>query len=247
MGKYKIGERVKAGTPFKTLGTIVDRNSDTYYMVKLDCSGNLFDFHEDEIEPITKKLNIKYDLGQDVLVKLSETNEEKGKIVSISPNDKMFDIKLYKSKILVRVNYYDIRPYDCFLEHAVKNAERKIQDAKLQEKLDKTTGTKHDSGKPRVSLIPKAALLGAARGLTYGEKKYGTHNFRNGISYSRLADACLRHLTAWLEGENIDAESGNSHLDHALASLCMLKFMEEHRKDMDDRWLDPVYNYEEDE
>lgn len=101
-------------------------------------------------------------------------------------------------------------------------------------------GTKFDSGKPRVSLIPKAATLGIARALSYGEKKYGTHNFRNGISFSRLADATFRHMTSWLEGENNDPESGLSHLDHAIASLAMLKFMEEHRADMDDRWLDPM-------
>lgn len=105
-------------------------------------------------------------------------------------------------------------------------------------------GTKNDQGKPRISLIPKAAILGAARGLTYGEKKYGTHNFRNGLSFSRLADATMRHLTSWLEGENNDPESSLSHLDHAIASLAMLKFMEEHRADMDDRWLDPMYDNE---
>ncbi len=105
------------------------------------------------------------------------------------------------------------------------------------EKKDK--GLKFDNGKPRLSLIPKEAIWGMARGLTYGEKKYGTHNFRNGLAFTRLADAALRHLTVWLEGEELDLESGNSHLDHALASLAMLKFMAEHRKDMDDRWLDP--------
>lgn len=100
----------------------------------------------------------------------------------------------------------------------------------------KSLGRKNDTGKPRISLIPKDAIWGMANGLTYGEKKYGTHNFRNGIQYSRLADACFRHLTAWLECENIDKESGNSHLDHALASLAMLKFMEIQRPEMDDRW-----------
>ncbi len=109
-----------------------------------------------------------------------------------------------------------------------------IRDIPISEK--KSPGTKNDAGKPRISLIPKDAIWGIARGLSYGEKKYGTHNFRNGIEYSRLADACLRHLTAWLECENIDSESGNSHLDHALASLAMLKFMEVHRPEMDDRW-----------
>lgn len=115
-----------------------------------------------------------------------------------------------------------------------------LVDVVKEEDKNTTVAKKFDSGKPRISLIPKEAIWGMARGLTYGEKKYGTHNFRNGLAYTRLADAALRHLTVWLEGEETDKESGNSHLDHALASLAMLKFMSEHRKDMDDRWLDPV-------
>lgn len=96
-------------------------------------------------------------------------------------------------------------------------------------------GTKHDSGKPRISLIPRDALWGCANALTYGEIKYGTNNFKNGIDYSRLADACYRHLSAFMEGENIDEESGNCHLDHAMASLAMLKYMSVHKKEKDDR------------
>lgn len=105
---------------------------------------------------------------------------------------------------------------------------------------DKTTsgGTKHDSGKPSISLIPKEALWGMATAFTFGCKKYGAHNFKQGITYSRLADACYRHLSAFMDGEDIDADSGNSHLYHALASLAMLTFMHERRPKMDDRYKD---------
>lgn len=100
----------------------------------------------------------------------------------------------------------------------------------------KMAGTKHDSGKPSISLVPKEALWGMAQALTYGAKKYGRHNYRQGIEYSRLADACLRHLTAYMENEDIDEESGNLHLYHALASLAMLTFMHYNRPEMDDRY-----------
>lgn len=99
------------------------------------------------------------------------------------------------------------------------------------------SGTKHDSGKPKLSIIPTDALWGMAKALTYGASKYSLHNFRNGIHYTRLADAAMRHLTVWMEGEELDKESGNSHLDHAMASLAMLKFMSVHRKEFDDRWI----------
>lgn len=97
-------------------------------------------------------------------------------------------------------------------------------------------GNKNDSGKPRISLIPKEALWGMANAFTYGANKYAAHNFKNGIDYSRLADAAMRHLSAYMDGENIDDESGNCHLDHALASLAMLKFMSVNRKENDDRY-----------
>lgn len=100
-------------------------------------------------------------------------------------------------------------------------------------------GTKHDSGKPSISLIPKEALWGMATAFTYGSKKYGQHNFKEGIAYSRLADACYRHLSAFMNGENIDEESGNNHLYHALASLAMLTYMQEKKKEMDDRYKEP--------
>lgn len=106
---------------------------------------------------------------------------------------------------------------------------------------EKSTGTKNDSGKSRISLIPTDALVGMGNALKYGEQKYGTHNYRNGLAFSRLVDACLRHLSSWNEGENNDPESGLSHLDHALASLAMLKFMDVNRQDMDDRWLNPIH------
>lgn len=107
------------------------------------------------------------------------------------------------------------------------------------------SGTKHDQGKPRISLIPKDAIWGMGAALAYGEKKYGTNNFRNGIAFSRLADAAQRHLTAWMEGENQDPESKLSHLDHAMASLAMLKFMDVNRQDQDDRWLNPIHQVPE--
>lgn len=97
-------------------------------------------------------------------------------------------------------------------------------------------GTKNDAGKPSISLIPKAALWGAARALTFGAVKYGRYNFRAGIEYSRLADACYRHVSAFMDGEDLDPESGLSHIDHALASLIMLRTMMEDKQNMDDRY-----------
>lgn len=82
--------------------------------------------------------------------------------------------------------------------------------------------TKHDSGKPRMSLIPFKALREVAKILTFGEMKYGVHNWRQGMDWSRLEDAMLRHYTAYQEGQDLDDESGLPHLAHMACCVLFL-------------------------
>lgn len=89
------------------------------------------------------------------------------------------------------------------------------------------SGTKHDDGKPDLSLIPRAAMNGIARALMFGANKYGRYNYCKGFENTRLAAACLRHVMAYLDGEDTDPESKLSHLDHALATLSMMVHCEE--------------------
>lgn len=83
-------------------------------------------------------------------------------------------------------------------------------------------GTKHDGGKPPVSLVPQALIYGSARAFGFGAKKYARFNYRLGIKASRLLDAAIRHLSEVAEGKTVDEESGLHPLDHAAAALGML-------------------------
>lgn len=96
-------------------------------------------------------------------------------------------------------------------------------------------GIKKDSGKPKIHLIPTEAIFDLASVLTWGETKYGTYNFMSGIEYTRLLDASMRHILSFTSGEDIDKESGHSHIAHAMANLSMLIWMTHNRSDMDDR------------
>lgn len=102
--------------------------------------------------------------------------------------------------------------------------------------LKGAAGVKFDGGKPRTDLLPPDALLGTAAVFEYGARKYAAHNWRKGIAISRLTGALLRHLFAFMAGEDNDPESGLPHLDHALCSLMMLRSTWAARRDMDDRW-----------
>jgi Domain of unknown function (DUF5664) len=85
-----------------------------------------------------------------------------------------------------------------------------------------TTALKFDNDKPGMDLLPVEAKKAIAEVFDFGAKKYARHNWRNGFNYSRLIAACERHLDAFNDGENLDPESGKSHLAHAGCCLMML-------------------------
>ena len=97
-------------------------------------------------------------------------------------------------------------------------------------------GTKYDSDKLRMDLVPVSSMKAMARGFGYGAAKYEAWNWAKGISYSRIYAALQRHLTAWWAGEDVDSESGLCHLDHAFCCLAMLEGTARLHPNLDDRF-----------
>lgn len=94
---------------------------------------------------------------------------------------------------------------------------------------------KFDGGKPRMDLLDSYAMEQLAYVLTFGASKYAAHNWRSGLSKSRLIAALLRHIFAYLGGQDKDEETGLSHVAHAMC-CCMFILGLEHRADLDDRY-----------
>ena len=94
---------------------------------------------------------------------------------------------------------------------------------------------KLDTGKPRYDLLPPDALEEVAIVFTYGAKKYGDRNWEKGMIWGRWFSATMRHLWAWARGEELDPETGYSHLAHAAASLLMLLAADIRGEGKDDR------------
>lgn len=80
---------------------------------------------------------------------------------------------------------------------------------------------KRDAGKLRMDLLPPSAIKALASVLTYGAEKYSEETWRN-VEPSRYTAALLRHITAWMGGEERDPESKLPHLYHALANVAFL-------------------------
>lgn len=96
---------------------------------------------------------------------------------------------------------------------------------------------KFDQEKVRLDLLDPLALEGLGQVLTFGAKKYAAHNWRQGISNSRLIAALLRHLFSILRGEYIDPESGLPHIDHVGCCWMFLSNNMKTRPDLDDNPL----------
>jgi hypothetical protein len=115
------------------------------------------------------------------------------------------------------------------------NTVRKDEETQQTLWVAEAGGVKFDMGKPQLSLLPASALNEIALVLAYGAEKYGRDNWRNGMDWTRLIDASLRHLHAFNNGEDLDPESGISHVAHAACSLMfLLEYLEAH-PDFDNR------------
>lgn len=81
---------------------------------------------------------------------------------------------------------------------------------------------KNDEDKNPLGLLPFGALEQIGLVLKHGAEKYEDHNWRKGLKFSRLISALLRHIFAWVRGEENDAETGLNHLAHAGCELLFL-------------------------
>lgn len=92
-------------------------------------------------------------------------------------------------------------------------------------------GMKFDGEKVRMDLLPPEAIRTVAKIFTFGANKYGDHNWREGINHSRLYAAVQRHLNSYWSGEDLDPESGETHLAHAVCGLLMMMSLDPEKYD----------------
>ena len=98
-------------------------------------------------------------------------------------------------------------------------------------------GTRYNDGKEQLSMILEArnALYGCAKVLEFGKAKYDRGNWRNGLNHTETCDSLLRHLSAYLSGEDLDPESELPHVDHVLCNALFLAEMLRTHPELDDR------------
>lgn len=95
----------------------------------------------------------------------------------------------------------------------------------------------YDDGKEPLSRLPWAGIDSMSRVQAYGNSKYNDfENYRKGLEVSRNLSCAIRHIRDFMNGEDMDRESGESHLGHA---MCRLAFVLQNIHDnvaIDDRY-----------
>lgn len=100
---------------------------------------------------------------------------------------------------------------------------------------EKEAGLKYDAGKSAMDLLPFDALAEVGAVLEYGRVKYAARNWEKGMSWGRLVAASMRHLAAWMMGQESDTESGQRHLAHFACCALMLCALTKRNVGTDDR------------
>jgi hypothetical protein len=98
---------------------------------------------------------------------------------------------------------------------------------------------KFDTDKPQLQLVPAFPLLEISRVFGFGAKKYGQNNWRRDADlygWTRHYCSIQRHLNAWIDGEDLDPESGMPHLAHATTQLMILLQLTKDAPQCDDRF-----------
>jgi hypothetical protein len=96
-------------------------------------------------------------------------------------------------------------------------------------------GLKFDKEKTRLELLSPFAMEQVGKVLTFGAKKYADRNWEQGISWSRIIGAILRHVIAYMRGETLDPETGLSHAAHIMCEAMFLLHFEQTKPEFDDR------------
>jgi hypothetical protein len=117
---------------------------------------------------------------------------------------------------------------------------------KLDEQFKVTKGASGTTGNPKEaagakkpaiwSVMPRWVILEVGRVMQFGASKYGAFNYRwRSGRAGTYQDAMERHAQLWFDGEDIDPESGVSHLAHVIANALILMDCQANGTLIDDR------------
>lgn len=107
-----------------------------------------------------------------------------------------------------------------------------MEEARTASVVSATEPMKFDVNKADWSLIAWDSMEEILKVLEFGKIKYAAWNWseNGGFKYSRVLSATLRHLFAFIRGEDNDPESGISHIAHVGCNVMFLLYYIKHKE-----------------
>lgn len=108
----------------------------------------------------------------------------------------------------------------------------KINDLKEQKSRedqikDPTKAARFNEGKPQWSLVHFKSLEPMVRVLEFGALKYAPKNWQKPMDTMKILESMQRHLVALFDGEEVDSESGISHMGHIMCNAMFYNYHKE--------------------
>ena len=94
----------------------------------------------------------------------------------------------------------------------------------LPEWLEPISALRYNTGKPKWSLVHMHSLVPMIRVLEYGALKYAPFNWQKPMKRDELLDSMQRHMAALIDGEELDKESGLTHIGHIMANALFYSY-----------------------
>jgi hypothetical protein len=92
----------------------------------------------------------------------------------------------------------------------------------MSEHVSPTGGRRLNAGKLPMHLVPTSLVRNVAAVLGKGAEKYAPRNWEKGMELSIPYACAMRHLLAWMDGEDNDPESGLPHLAHVATNAAFI-------------------------
>ena len=100
---------------------------------------------------------------------------------------------------------------------------------------DHITADRFNEGKMAWELVDFESLEPLVEVLMFGATKYSKDNWKKGQAITELLGSLFRHIIAFQNGEDLDEESGKSHIGHAMCNLMFIQYVLDNHKHFDDR------------
>jgi hypothetical protein len=119
--------------------------------------------------------------------------------------------------------------------NTIKNEIAKEVDDFEKALIERDQALRYNQGKLSWSMVDFDSLEGLVRVLEYGAKKYSKDNWKKGMPVTQVSESLMRHLFAFLRGEDVDPESGCRHISHVMCNAMFLEYILREKPHYDDR------------